>query len=122
MIEAFHMGGWGMYPTLFFGVLMVAASARYAIHPDRRLVPLQVALGLTTFLAGSLGFVTGVIKTMTYLDTVPAEERWIWLIGVGESLNNIGLALALMIIASLASAVGALRFAKTKAAEQPATA
>jgi hypothetical protein len=33
---------------------------------------------------------------------------------VGESLNNIGLALALVIIASLAAAVGALRLAWAK--------
>jgi len=38
------------------------------------------------------------------------------MLGVGESLHNIGLALALLIIASLATAVGALRLAH----EQPA--
>src|SRR5262245_33865723 len=26
MVEAFHMGGWGMFPTSFFGLLMIAAA------------------------------------------------------------------------------------------------
>lgn len=114
MREAFHMGGWGMYPTLIFGVFLIAASARYAVRPDKRLVPLQISLGLTTLFAGCLGFVTGVIKSLDALDGVPPEKRWIWLLGVGESLNDIGLALALVIIASLAAAVGALRLAYAK--------
>ena len=120
MREAFHMGGWGMYPTLIFGLLLIAASARYAVRPDRRVVPLQISLGLTTLFAGCLGFVTGVIRSLGALDAVPAEKRWIWMLGVSESLNNIGLALALVIIACLATAVGALRLAQAKPARAEA--
>src|SRR5690348_5351015 len=63
MSEAFHMGGWGMYPTLVFGILLVAASVRYAISPERRFVPLQVSLGILTLVGGGLGFITGTIKS-----------------------------------------------------------
>lgn len=112
MIEAFHLGGWGMYPTLVFGLLMLAASTRYAISPERRFVPLQVSLGIMTLMGGSLGFVTGLIKTFTSMAEVKPDDRWFWMLGVGESLNCLGLALMLLVLASLASSVGALRIAR----------
>ena len=31
MLEAFRLGGFGMIPTLAFGVLSVAAALRYAV-------------------------------------------------------------------------------------------
>ncbi|MFT3766923.1 MAG: hypothetical protein QM820_15605 [Minicystis sp.] len=112
MSEAFHMGGWGMYPTLIFGLILITASTRYAVRPDRRLVPLQISLGLITFFAGCLGFVTGTIKSLTALDSVAADQRWVWIMGVGESLNCIALALALLVVASIAGAIGAVRIAR----------
>src|SRR5262249_53909638 len=69
MLEAFRLGGWGMFPTLIFGVLMIAATVRYAVRPERRFVPLQVTLGLLTLAAGCLGFVTGMIKTFLAMDS-----------------------------------------------------
>ena len=112
MLEYFHMGGWGMYPTTIFGMVLLAAATRYAVRPDRRLVPLQVSLALLTFLSGCLGFVTGVIKSLNALDAVKPEQRWIWLLGVGESLNNVALALVLLVVASIAVAIGTLRVAR----------
>jgi hypothetical protein len=120
MRDAFCMGGWGMYPTLVFGLLMIAASVRYAVRPEGRFVPLQVSLGLVTFLAGSLGFVTGVIKSFLAMGQVAPDNRWIWLLGTGEALNCVGLALTLLIIAALAASVGALRIAR--GAPEPAEA
>lgn len=114
MREAFHMGGWGMYPTAFFGVLMIGISIRYALQPDKRYVPLQVSLGIMTFLAGALGFVTGLIASFSHLDQVPADHKWISLLGVGESLNNVALALALIQTAMLAIAVGAYRLSRAE--------
>jgi heme exporter protein D len=35
MVEFFQMGGWGMYPTLVFGVLALGAALRYAMTGDR---------------------------------------------------------------------------------------
>jgi hypothetical protein len=112
MLEAFHLGGWGMYPTLLFGVLMVAASIRYAISPERRFVPLQVSLGVLTLMAGTLGFVTGMIKVFLAMGDVPPDRRWIWMLGLGEALNCLGLALALVVFGALAASVGAFRFAR----------
>src|SRR5262245_56843514 len=78
--EAFHNGGWGMYPTAIFGILMVGASIAYAIRPERRFVPLQISLGIMTLVGGSLGFVTGLIKSLNAIHEVKPDERWIWLV------------------------------------------
>ncbi|WP_437759913.1 hypothetical protein [Sorangium sp. So ce1389] len=116
MAEAFHMGGWGMYPTLVFGLLLLAASVRYAISPERRFVPLQISLGILTLVSGGLGFVSGTIKSLTLVGAVPPDERWLWIVGLGESLHNVGLALALLILSSLAATVGAYRLSQANPA------
>ena len=61
MIEAFHRGGWGMYPTAIAGTVLVVTAAHYAWRPGRP--SLVIGLGVLTFLVSCLGFVTGVIKT-----------------------------------------------------------
>ena len=109
MIEAFAMGGWGMYPTAFFGLLMLGASIRYALQPERRFLPLQVSLGILTLLAGAMGFVTGVIMTFSHMGEVGPDQKWIAMLGVGESLHNVALALMLVIFATILSSVGAFR-------------
>lgn len=119
MIESFRLGGWGMYPTLVFGVLMLLASIRYAIKPESRFIPLQVSLGILTLLAGSLGFVTGLIATFSAMGDVDPDKRWIWMLGVGESLHNLGLALVLAVLSVIAASVGSYRLAQTA---KPATA
>lgn len=114
MIEAFRMGGFGMYPTAIFGVLLVAASIRYAVKPESRFIPLQITLGLLTLFAGTLGFVTGLMTTFSHMSGVPAEgsARWIPLIGAGESLACVALALAMVILAVIAASIGAVQIAR----------
>jgi hypothetical protein len=112
MGDAFHMGGWGMYPTLVFGLLLVTASIRYAMSPERRFVPLQVSLGMVTMASGGLGFVTGMIKSALAIEGAGPDRRWIWVLGMGESLNNVALALALVTVGAIAASVGAVRLAR----------
>jgi hypothetical protein len=50
MLQHFREGGWGMFPTLGFGLLMLAVAARYALRPERRFVPLLLGA-----LAASVG-------------------------------------------------------------------
>jgi len=113
--DAFHSGGWGMFPTALFGLLMMAVSVRYAVRPDKRHVPLIVSAGVLTMVGGLLGFVTGLIKSLEALGGVGPERRFIWLIGMGESLNNVGLALALVLAATLATTIGAWRISRAAA-------
>src|ERR1043165_8178153 len=96
--EMWRAGGWGMFPTLGFGIVLLVVAARYAALPERRLVPLIVGTGMLTLLAGLLGFVTGLIATCRYvtLETRPT----IVVAGIGESLVNVALALSLVVLAA----------------------
>lgn len=116
MLEAFRMGGWAMFPTLVFGLLTVGAAIRFAWSPERRWVPLQLSLGVLTVAAGGLGFVTGVIKSMSAMDRVQPEQRWIWMLGVGESLQGMALALLLVTLGAMAASVGAYRLSRMPSA------
>jgi hypothetical protein len=112
MTEIFRNGGFGMYPTALFGLLLLAAAARYAIRPHRRWVPLQISLGILTMATGAASFVAGLINTTVSMDQVRGRAGIIGAIGVGESLNNIALALALVALAAMATTVGAVRLTR----------
>jgi hypothetical protein len=113
MFEHFRDGGWGMITTLVFGVLLLAAAGRYAVSPERRWVPLLVALSVLTLASGALGFTTGMIVTAQCVvrDHVP-DPGMISLEGFGESLNNVAFALLFVVLAALGATVGAWRVAR----------
>jgi hypothetical protein len=116
MMEAFRDGGWGMYPTLIFGLVLVVAAMRYAARPRPQEVPLMVSLGMLTLFSGCLGFVTGITTTMRAVAQVPPEQHFIALIGLGESAQNLVLALVMCVLATLAAVVGAWRLSREAAA------
>ena len=102
----FHDGGWGMFPTTIFGLVLLACAVRYALDPKRRRLFLLRQLTILVALSGTLGFVTGTIKTFT---NMPSDQLYIAFIGVGESLNNVALALGLMVLSRIIIAFGAAR-------------
>ena len=108
MLEAFRLGGWGMYPTLFFGVLFITVAIGYARSAERARLVLLSVLSLLTMAAGSLGFVTAAIVTLTHAAGTPNQDAIIAM-GISESLHNIGLALVLIVLGGIATAVGAWR-------------
>src|SRR5438034_1027744 len=117
MREFFTEGGFGMYPTLGFGLLMIAVGAFYAARPERRFVPLLVALGVLTLAGGSLGFVTGVMKSFTAAaDYQPRDMAGaLAMKGTAESLCNLALALILTVFSAIAASLGAWRLARASA-------
>jgi hypothetical protein len=113
MGEAFRLGGWGMYPTLFVGIVLVLAAGRFALARGgarARLAPI-VGLGVLVTLTSALGFVTGIIKTTLGAGQIAdaGERGGVIVTGFGESLNNIGLGLCLLVIATIAVCVGLAR-------------
>jgi len=112
MIDAFRLGGWGMYPTTLVGLVMIATAILYARRPDPRRLHVVRNLQRLTLLVSCLGFVTGVINS--FLATGGAdmyEVGSLVVVGVGESLHNLGLGLVLLVIASIATTIGAARCA-----------
>ena len=110
MQEAFRLGGWGMYPTAFVGILLVLMALRFAANPARGRLPVVVALSVLTFVVGALGFVTGAIRTMITAGELPSGEVGkIVSIGLGESLHNVALAMCLLVMAGIATVIGLSR-------------
>jgi len=118
MTDAFHLGGWGMYPTTLFGIVLVLAAARFAIGPDARRMAVVRGLAFLTFLSGCLGFVTGTIRTFTSLGGLDTKDApAVALIGVGESLTNVGLSLVVLVLAWIAVTIGRSRSATAELAD-----
>jgi hypothetical protein len=98
-----------MYPTLLVGVVLMIAAARFAANPRGRMHTI-IALGVLTSFVSCLGFVTGVIKTMlSAADLAPHAPGHVVIIGIGESLHNVGLGLCQLVIATLLVVVGLSR-------------
>lgn len=110
MSEAFHLGGWAMYPTAIAGFLVIICGWRFAANPDRARLHTAKWLYVLTSLVGTLGFVTGVMKTLMAAGQLPPNDAiGTAMIGIGESANNLGLALCTMIVATIGVAVGHAR-------------
>lgn len=114
MMEAFEMGGFGVFPTTFFGVLALAAAALFAMRPERRFVPLVVSSTLLTLAAGALGFVLGVIHSFEAI--LDAPDRGMAMVGVAESGYCLALAMVFTVMALIATTAGSVRIARTAAA------
>jgi hypothetical protein len=111
MGEAFRLGGWGMYPTAIAGLVLVFTSIKYAVTPDPKRRALVRALAMLVLLAACLGFTTGVIHTLIGAAEQTTGAGNVIAEGVGESLENIGLGLALLVMAGIATAIGTARSA-----------
>lgn len=106
----FAAGGMGMYPTLAFGLLLVGAAVAGLVDPRPRGTTLCAILGGVTFLSGSLGLTLSAVATLLGVKRFPPPQQFaVMLAGLGESLNNLSLALVLIIVGTLIVAGGALR-------------
>jgi hypothetical protein len=111
MQEAFHLGGWGMYPTTIIGLVLVAVAIQYARDPQARYRRIVRTLAVLTSFSSLLGFTTGVLKTFLSVgpDHTPPDCFHLVVTGVGESLHNIALGLCMLVCAWIAVAIGTAR-------------
>ncbi len=107
MLDIFKEGGAGMYPTLALGLITVVLTLRYWRAPQRGFSPAIWWMGAATALSGLLGFLTGSIRTFQAIHMLPPLKQFpITLLGLGESMWNLVLALCLLTITSIIAAAG----------------
>jgi hypothetical protein len=109
MLEIFREAGWGIYPVTIFGLAAIACSAMYARRLEARWHGVGLGMAAMTVFAGILGSVKGMQRSAEGLHQVASDERWIFLLGVRESLQNMVVAMVLLSIAVLLLTVGAWR-------------
>lgn len=115
----FAEGGLGMYPTFAFGLLLVAVAIAYAWRPARRLLALYSVLGVVELACGVLGLTLGIVTTFLYAAKFPPESQYsVSLLGVAESLHNLVLSLAMLVLATIVLAGGILRAALRPGADR----
>ena len=116
--EAFTLGGWGMYPTLVFGVLLLGSAVWYLVNPERKRLLLPAVLAFVTLSSGMLGFLTGVMVSLTHAADQAEIMKFVAL-GTAESLNNVTFALAWSVLSGLVVAIGAWRSTRQTPGAEP---
>ena len=110
MSEAFRLGGWGMYPTTLAGFMLLLTAWRFAWQPLRARLDVIKWLGLLVALTSVLGFVTGCIKTFLAAGQLTGNDAiGVVITGIGESANNLGLGLCMLVLATIGVVVGHAR-------------
>jgi hypothetical protein len=95
--------------VILLGVLAVGAAALFA--RGRKTGHRQLALGATaaSVIVALLATIVGFQKSVGGLREVAADDRWIYLWGLSESLNNMVVALVFAMLASVVLMVGSYR-------------
>lgn len=108
--------GWPIILVLGFGGASLAAAVRYRRTLDRELFSLMIGLAIATLILGVLGTALGVQLSARHIHEVAPGEKWIFLLGLKESLNNLVAALVIVCVDTLIATSGAWRAAKLQAA------
>ena len=129
MWENWQDGGWGMWPILVFGLMVLVAAARFAWRGEHGLTGFIRWMALTTASSALLGFLAGMHKVLdAALGHNPkleaptsaaelAEFRTMILIeGTKEASNCLTFSLILLTLAFLLVAIGHRRFPAPEAA------
>jgi hypothetical protein len=114
MGDVIREAGWPIYSLLILGFAALAVSIRHAAVPQRSLVPLALALTAACLVNGALGMSLGLHHTIDGIRQVEPERRWIFLIGLSESMNNWSASLVFALPALLACGIGSYRLARRR--------
>jgi hypothetical protein len=99
MLDFIRSAGFPIYPVLVFGLAAIALAAlELKDGLGRRVRPAAWLMGVT-MLSGLLGTVTGVQMSANHIGEVP--DKFIFLYGLSESLNNLVAAAVMVIVAML---------------------
>ena len=117
MMDFIRDGGWPMFPTLGLGISTLIMSVRYAARPEPGQLALVRMLALLTLVVGLFGTLLGVQISANAIRSVAPDQRWIFVIGIAESLNCLLAALALLAPTVIAAGIGNYHDAREKAAQ-----
>jgi len=109
MIRFFIEGGWGMYPVLVMGLILVGASIRFSVDMEpvrlRFITVLSLALAVTMLHAT----LTCVVAVLEYMKRHPENVTRTLLTGLLESTRTASLGGAFLSIALVLVSVGFYR-------------
>jgi hypothetical protein len=113
MIEFFKEGGWGMYPILVVGLVLLWSSCRYALdrEPARRPFIAVLTLAYLAFIVqGVLTDIATVFWALSEGHKVPPDQLVLVLLeGMKESTRPAILGFGLMGLALVAVSIGLYR-------------
>jgi hypothetical protein len=112
LYTAFVLGGLGMYPILITGIILIVASIRYAIdgEPIRLRFILATVLAMLTMMSfWTICDIVVMLKGMYTSGWTSEPARTAMAHGISAVINQWGLGLLDMTIASISVAVGAYR-------------
>lgn len=97
------------WPVLALALATVALSAQYLRSGRLAFVPAALGAGACTVLLALLAVVVGFQLSVGGLGGVEPDGRWIYLLGVSESLNALTPALAACALSALLLSAGGFR-------------
>lgn len=107
--------GWGIWPVLGFGLWALVVAVWNYFAPREGNVKTVGFLVALTLVAGMLGTALGVQVSAEHIGEVAPDERWIFLLGLKESLQNMVVASVLSVLCLLALLLTHLRAARPSA-------
>ncbi|MFO0620608.1 MAG: hypothetical protein U0745_04360 [Polyangia bacterium] len=97
LIDFVREAGWPIFPTLAFGVAALVGSIKLIEKPTEQLAQLVRNLSVLTLLMGLFGTIVGLQTTVRAVESVEPAMRWIFVIGLRETLNNLDAALLVLL-------------------------
>ena len=111
-------GGFGMYPTMFWGFLLLLAAGLYVLRPQERFLRAVAILACMTLATGAFGTALGFMTAFRYAATVAPElAARSAFYGSAMSLHVVVLALMLVIFGGVITGVGMRRQAQQRVTE-----
>lgn len=101
--------------VLVVGVIALIWAVRFAVKQRQRDARMAVAASTGSAIVALLATVAGFQKSVGGLRDIAADDRWIYLWGLKESLNNLVLALVIAFVVTVLLMVGNYRQAPLNA-------
>jgi hypothetical protein len=117
---AIEEGGWGAYPVLVLGILLLVNGGRYAFDGEPIRLRVIAALALTLLVFGILGTLAGAAKVLWFLQDesrVP-NDRFLRILaeGMKEASRPVVTSFALLGLGLVLTAIGVYRVSRRELA------